>query len=730
MSLSSSPSRDVTNLFRRRNVTNIPADQRELLEKPDSWAVDARNRPHGLANIPGHVLKTAKEAYTIRKAASGNPQPLSRKRSGSPAASASSKRLRSSVTATPRQDPSNRPPSTSPERQISWSPSPNAPSPSPSSIHVAFNSTVQSSIVRETPKTAPVAARPQRNPLPSLPSSDGPEPDLETELPQALPRPDVSINRTANRLNPTAPSPISSTNRVMATPPCAQPVHPTQPVIPSTVAADKQIGQGQATPGKRRSRKFKVIEFDDTEKKVHHPPNRLPTTKTFATVESSIPTSSDSIIPNTYKAPPTQDSVIQSIEENEPVHNNGETARSDADRSSVARSSRRTKETILQSIEESDADKDIQTPKKQNGEKTAAAKRPNNSKEVENQRKSLRPRQTPTTEPDPRPPPLLIGPSETLEPFAVFLRHYPEYTAEHYGTKGTFVNACVYLNYLRRRNMLRDVLYDDFIRAFTDDYSAYLDTVKPGQKPMVAIEWFNKQPEPVLYDKVVVDRSNLSYILKYYFEEVARANKAMMQDDDISIYTSDSEAYYDHNRLSGGDAVSDRASHEQGHGGTGVEATQEAPLSLDGGMEIDSPKTPTVPHPEPRKEPPSSSKVAEKSRPAPTPPSSSRPRKAPTQAPPPFSSRPRDILTQAPPPPSPQIPTTSMAPPSTIATPVAKRAPRSSQYLDRLASSRLSATPGGRTAAERAKLREHFLKRKSLGGNKPRSVRHSSSRVE
>ncbi|KAH7273417.1 hypothetical protein B0J15DRAFT_531726 [Fusarium solani] len=564
MSFTSSPPEDVTDLFRRRNLTNIPRDQKELLEDSDSWAVDLKNTPHGLAHVPGHVLQTVKEAYTAQKAAIDNSTPKSRKRNGSVVASTSSKRMRNGITNTPRED-SEESAQSSPEREISWGPSPTRPGPS-KSIHVAINTTtVQSSMIQETPKAA--RDPPPKRPCPSEPSEDESDNELETEIPQGMPQPGAPVNRTAARLEPTAPFPMPISSKPMATPPCAQPSNPTQPIIPNTVVAPRETCQELAATKKRQSRRiFKGINVGDTEKKVHHMPNRLPATKTFATVESSIPTSSDSIIPATatLKATATQDSVIQSIEENESDHDGNESMRSD-DEPPVAGPSNQEGESIMQSIEAPKVHQSAKTPMKRSSQKPVAAQQSDAQPQVETSPVQVNGRQGSQSKVC---PPLCIGPSASKEPYEVFLHHYPLFAEDDWGrkeagTKMSFVIACVYLNWLRRRKKLRDYLYDDFIRAFTEDYKEYVESAKDKQKTLVAIEWFNKLSEKPTYSQYVVNRGNLSFILKSYPEEVAKASMTMMKADDISIYTSsdhESESDNDDDVVSNPSAPSDKVS--------------------------------------------------------------------------------------------------------------------------------------------------------------------------
>ncbi|KAI8719590.1 hypothetical protein NCS52_00740200 [Fusarium sp. LHS14.1] len=577
MSFTSSPPEDVTDLFRRRNLTNIPRDQKELLEDSDSWAVDLKNTPHGLAHVPGHVLKTVKEAYTAQKATVDNSTPKSRKRNGSAVASTSSKRMRNGIANTPREE-SEESAQSSPEREISWGPSPIRPGPS-KSIHVAINTTiVQSSMIQETPKAA--RGPPPKRPSPFEPSEDESDNELETEIPQGMPQPGAPVNRTAARLEPTAPVPMPISSKPMATPPCAQPSNPTQPTIPNTVVAPRETCQELAATKKRQSRRiFKGINVGDTEKKVHHMPNRLPATKTFATVESSIPTSSDPVIPATLKSTATQESVIQSIEENESDHDANESVRSD-DEPPVAEASNREGESIMQSIEAPEVHQNAKTPMKQSSQKPVATQQSDAQPKVETSPMQVNGRQGSQSNVC---PPLCIGPSASKEPYEVFLHHYPMFAEDDWGrkeagTKMSFVIACVYLNWLRRRKKLRDYLYDDFIRAFTEDYKEYVESAKDKQKTLVAIEWFNKLSEKPTYSQYVVNRGNLSFILKSYPEEVAKASMTMLKADDISIYTSsDHESESDNddvvsNPSAPSDKVSQRWRSKGGLGQVRVEA--------------------------------------------------------------------------------------------------------------------------------------------------------------
>ena len=323
MSPASSPSRDVTELFSRRRGINIPSEQKNLLEKQDSWAVDLQNQRHGLVNIPGSVLEGAKAAYLAQKKRSQQQTPQGKKRGASPGPSGSSnrKRMRNGDGNTSVSGSNfDKPPHSSPEREIPWSPSPSRDQIEDStSIQAAINTTTQSSIAHENPKTTTVGPPPRTSrPMLAPPLSDDSEDDMETRIPDAQPLRNVPINRIAVRSHPSQ-STTQSTGP-MATPPCAQPSNPTQSMIPETVMANRAPPKANGSPGKGRARiVFKPIDVDDVgrkRKRSHPEKERLAPTIMPPVIDSSMP-SSESCIPNTYCVPTTQESIRESIEGNE-----------------------------------------------------------------------------------------------------------------------------------------------------------------------------------------------------------------------------------------------------------------------------------------------------------------------------------------------------------------------------------------------------------------------------
>jgi hypothetical protein len=450
-------------------------------------------------------------------------------------------------------------------------------------------------------------------------------------------------------------------------------------------------------------------------------------------IDDSMPTSSDSIIPFTG-IPITQEcirDIRESIEmkEDETMDHVEEVVPSTNFHGSTA------DRPVVDATDEkpSDESKAIQQPttssQMSSTKPTAGTKsRPHMNDEMK-------------TEKPPAPAPL-IAPGAPLEPYEAFIQQYPDYPGENGGdklpgTKSNFIYACVYLNYLRPRKQLRDCLYDEFIRAYPCSYGEYVK--RSRMEPMVAIKWFNQQKGPLVYNKYLVNRGNLSHILRSYPEEFARANELVSKKseddgggDDLMIYTSsEDEGHFDEEDSQRSVSPSSHHSSERGS----VESPQPI-ATIEDDMEIDLPEIPSAPSTSSKGRPSlaSTNDLEIVSRPVPTakpitPAQVNIRRRNPvSERKPVQSSRVQEILTQPPPPTSPQMPQTSMLPPSTIGgSAIKSTAPRHSQYFKRISEDLRKATPKQRSAKDLEKLREHFRKSKGTGAQDRRS---SSGRFE
>lgn len=707
MSFTSSSSRDFVEICGRRKIPSIPSDQQTLLADSNAWAAQLKNQPHGLAHVPGHVVETVKEAYINRANGATNSTPRPKRKTRSPSASTSRKRMRDDT-------PNTQEPGT----PIAWTQSPESHL-QPRQPVKEPTEAVQSSIVLETPK----GARLQKSPLRVCPSSDAAEEDLEMEYPHPLDQPNEpsTVARRLARLQPTVESPIPSANRTMATPPCAQPSMPTQAIASGTdTNGDKSTNHDHAERQDRDRVRFKSIPFDHSGKKIQQPPNRLAATKTFAPMNSSISTSSSSMVPATQKDSNTQDSIIESIEDN------GDAGKS-ITVTATAQSMFMKSAVIEGSLDSSSEDEPTSTPS-QRKSNVAIHNGFNSSKPPASSPRggSAVKRRKPAPE---------IGLNELgLEPYEVFKWRYPQYQ----NNRVDFVKACLCLKYLASKKLLRQCLFDEFIGVF-GGYLEYVRTSQPGQATLVALEWFNIQTSEPSFTSNVVDYRANEEILRSYPEEVAEATR-MIADRS--------------NSASRGSSVGPDYSNDQprtANSGQAILAEGPEPLNLDGAMESDGviPWSPTGPRYElpqmmtrepshkPRQQPlqkaahnaplTSAKRAARRSIPASSMPKSTQPSK-PSPVPTPSSSRPRAILTQAPPPPSPRIPRSTAAIPATIVTPGTEaRAPRRSQYSGTLwwnAKTKSNSTT--RTAHDherQRRLKEHFGKRRSM---ESASVRSSS----
>ena len=501
MSFRSFPHHEVTDLMRRRNLTSIPKDQQNLLEASDSWAVDLKQQRHDPAHVPGHVLESVKAAYIAREESSKKITKSTRPDSPE-----------SSTSSSPRQNghfarsaaQSQIPPSSSPERAISWGSSP------PRDESFRHQAAVEAQIIRETPKAAPKSAfkkTPASAPMapPPLPSSatrplvnieypsSGPEEDLEMELPQAQARPDAPINRVASRLQATVASPTSSGRKPTDTPPCAQGTQLTQPVIPNTEVKES-TKQEEPAPENRRKRRMKELHFSDASpKKIRQTMNRLAPTKDFTQIISSNSTSSSSVIPATN---PTQASVINSIEDG------------------------KTKRLENAAQEEDNMQVVLSQPQQQPSRPT--------------------PKPTPSSQEYlPATPRLDLSQylmDNDAKPFEVFKMVYPDFTELWSGTFWDFIKGCVCLDYYRRDKLLRESLYDDFIREFAHGYQTYAKAARNGQRPLPAIQWYNNLQGRPKYNSMILTRENIGYVLDVYPKDVIQAIQAtqVMEEKDAA----------------------------------------------------------------------------------------------------------------------------------------------------------------------------------------------------
>lgn len=485
MSVTSSPRQDISELLRRGRILSvIPKDQQNLLERPGSWAVDLKNAPHGLANVPGHVLETTVQAYRARR----DTRPS---RYNSPDGSERSNHENGD--AGPSSSRPETEPRSPPEREISWSKSPEPAQPE-------LEAPTELPVVRETPKPASMAPPPLPKPqLQQAPAFDddlqnSDEEDLEVELPHAQAQLDViPVNMAAAGPAPTPTPTQTDSTQAVETPPCAQ---PSQKVVPDTVV---KRASPPAKPAEGRRRRHKPIELTSSPIKAVIPtvaPRRMPTTKTFLNDMSSSHSTSSSMVPATNSS---LGSVRASVEHCADI--------------------------LVVTVEQETGRADVHMDDVVGATQQDHAARP----------------ETAADQPTPDPPVKQPAPArgfaplnQQLNPYEAFAVAYPDYVTTYEGSLWNFVRACVYIEFLQKERSLRQCLYDDFIRAFSG-YLRYYDNAGPGQEPLPAIEWFNNIPGPALYNGMVITSRDLEYIFNCFQNEVGRARQYMTPTDDAAL---------------------------------------------------------------------------------------------------------------------------------------------------------------------------------------------------
>ena len=100
------------------------------------------------------------------------------------------------------------------------------------------------------------------------------------------------------------------------------------------------------------------------------------------------------------------------------------------------------------------------------------------------------------------------------KPFDTYRERYPSYQ----GTLDDFLRACICLRYLQQEDLMRDLLYDDFIHAFAPGYVGYV--IACPVEPLPAHRWFNRQAGKVMLNEMVITRQSLHLVFEAYLEEI------------------------------------------------------------------------------------------------------------------------------------------------------------------------------------------------------------------
>lgn len=484
MSVSSSPNDDFMELLGRRNMTIIPKDQQSLLDKENCWAVNLKTEGNLLAHVPPHVLKSVEEAYQRTKGQQKQKQ-SSRSRSNSVSEESESDNEDTSERLS-QAPPSSSPPldrqdvGSSPERSMSWSCSPE---------RQEDKEVRQSSPIHQTPPPPPQSpVRPASQPrysarspvrMEPFPSSYEPE-ELEVEVPQGHTDGQGFSEHGIGKEHKT------KAGQSVSTPTCAQPDERT---IPATVVhkapEPSRTASPAAKPTMRRMKRIKWSSSPEIQRRAEPATvERMAPAKNFAEMESSNMISS-SYIPATFDE--HANTHVETVHEGEYVMEDAEENAVDGSEHNVA---------------------SVQSPPPEVDSPM------NDAEETQRQQGSEAVKDNTVLVSSEEPTVDLLD-----DPFAAFSAHYPDYRTCHGGTLDHFVRACICLQYMLKNRLLRDRLYDDFIRAWSSEFWSY---AHHEEEPLPAAEWYNSLGGDILYNRWLVKQDNLEQILVIYKGEVSK----------------------------------------------------------------------------------------------------------------------------------------------------------------------------------------------------------------
>ncbi|KAJ4408900.1 hypothetical protein N0V82_009589 [Gnomoniopsis sp. IMI 355080] len=123
--------------------------------------------------------------------------------------------------------------------------------------------------------------------------------------------------------------------------------------------------------------------------------------------------------------------------------------------------------------------------------------------------------------------------------FETFRLAYPDYSR----SSRDFVTALLSVKQLRRDRALHEFLYDDFIRAYSSDYFAYVSECSRKQidKILPGIQWYNENVQDVLYTQKIVRKNNLAAFLHFHANEAHSIRRALGDSQSTESAVEDSD---------------------------------------------------------------------------------------------------------------------------------------------------------------------------------------------
>ncbi|KAI1209218.1 uncharacterized protein F4807DRAFT_427629 [Annulohypoxylon truncatum] len=466
----------------QRRLFRIPADQRKLLEHPQSWAAFQSNCTKPFLNVPCHVIEGLKECHA-RQLEEAQPEGVEESKDLSELSESSNSPLHppSDDTDQDGKEDSPAPSLQSQPFDDDWPPSPEKNKYPPQ--RVDNKETPLRFVTQPPPVSSPRLTEPtglagpasvKREPV-VFPSSNPEEEPLDVEVP-------ISVHNSIPPVNKSAVS-------TFATPPSAQ-------IVPCTLPLSDQSSKQQEVVQKQRVYKpvpplYRRPEKQPTSAHLNHNAAQLghidsPTTD----IQSSLSTTntSSSIIPSTMPGEAlsrgmpgwTVDPVTSPSKESHISH----------------------EEHNVQNSPEAQC----------------------HSPEYKPQSPVLgySPSALPTSQTRLEVEPCLD--SDSQPPFVRYTVTYPNYN----GTIRDFVTACMYIQLQQRR--IRTSLYDDFIRAWHEGYVPYVrdcDDADPPVKALNALEWYNGIDDDPLFTSRVITKQNLQSTLDHYPDELRSAHNLL-----------------------------------------------------------------------------------------------------------------------------------------------------------------------------------------------------------
>ncbi|TGJ87822.1 hypothetical protein E0Z10_g922 [Xylaria hypoxylon] len=481
-----SPSDILGDTKTRRALVKIPSTQKELLNRHEAWASFLSRRPNGFVNIPPDVLEEAKASYAREnRAAQLNHVAGLGSRTGddtdAPEPSGSQSSLHSCLEDGDEDGNDN-------ENDGEPISCPQTPSPHIRPSRVASEEPNQPFITQLFEKSPPqptIVTSPAENPkLPEFPqSSQGPEDELELEVPVALAYNLAPINKSALPM--------------VATPPSAQ-------VVPCTFEQSTQSGSASASKESNPQRKPKL------KKRIYNGVSAMYRGPKQGAISSHLNTNVGSA------------KAIVALGHN----TNAESSLSTNDTSSSIVPST-TDDRRIESEKHAEA-WNIEPGQMSTYGANLSPGNPHSP--LASGRYSPAQIQhvlSPITRSRQAVPPIAppIAASKSWEaPFVHYTATYPNYN----GTIQDFITACIYIQLQYRR--IRTSLYDDFIRAWVQGYLPYVrdcDEAQPPGKALRAIEWYNEIDDDPLFTSRVVTRQNLQSMLNFYPNELGMARLSL-----------------------------------------------------------------------------------------------------------------------------------------------------------------------------------------------------------